>query len=172
VVNEKVVQTRLAVLEDRVSTVDGAPAADSPDKVARKGEDSPGKAEAERAPPAVAKSPFVPIETGSIAAKEETRGEIVFGAPVVTRAGQEFAVQLAAAPSVNALRQSWGQLTERHAGALASLQPRVVAPRGEGGIYRLLAGPFASKADAERICSELRVGAKACFATPYTGAPL
>jgi hypothetical protein len=169
VVNEKVAQTRIAALEDRV----GPPAVDGSDKVV-KAEDSPGKAAAEGPAPSVAKPPFVPIETGSIGAKEkeEAREEIVFGAPVVTRAGQEFAVQVAAAASINTLRQSWGQLTERHAGALAKLQPRVVAPRTDGGIYRLLAGPFTSKADAERICSELRVGPKACFATPYVGTPL
>jgi hypothetical protein len=48
----------------------------------------------------------------------------------------------------------------------------VVAPRAEGGAYRLLAGPVPTKADAERICSELRVGPKGCFATPYAGVPL
>ncbi len=121
--------------------------------------------------------PFVQIETGSISpkpstAKPETKAEIVFGEPVVTRGGREFAVQLGASPSVQVLRQSWGRLSERHADTLTSLQPRVVAPRSQGGAYRLLAGPFDSKAEAERICSELQVGAKACFATGYAGAPL
>ena len=51
--------------------------------------------------------PPVPLETGSIAAKEE----ITFGEPTVTRAGPiAFAVQLAAGPSLPGLRQSWGQL--------------------------------------------------------------
>ncbi len=197
VINEKVVQTRLTALEERVSTIDGPqqssqqpsrqptaaaptgltatvpgirvldttprsvndprPAADSPVKI----QESPAQT--------VAPAPFVPIETGSIPAN----AEIVFGEPVVTPAKQtEFAVQLGAAPSLQALRQSWGQLAERHAGALGPLQPRVVAPRSEGGAYRLLAGPVPTKAEAERICSELRVGPKGCFATPYAGAPL
>ena len=81
-------------------------------------------------------------------------------------------MQLAAGPSLEGLRQSWGQLSERHAGALSTLQPRVVPPRSEGGLYRLLAGPVRTKADAERICSQLGVGPKACFATTYTGSPL
>jgi hypothetical protein len=63
-------------------------------------------------------------------------------------------------------------LSGRHAGTLGTLKPRVVAPRGDGGVYRLLAGPLPTKADAERICSQLGVGAKACFATQYAGAPL
>jgi cell division septation protein DedD len=207
VATEKVVETRLTALEGRVTTVDGsqssptaAGAGDGADNVARKAGDlpavgAPGKAPGETTAPPVAKPPFVPIETGSIASKdtggvaskgtgsidtgsiaskdkEEAKEEIVFGEPVVRREGQEFAVQLAAASSVGALRQSWDQLSERHAGALGRLQPRVVSPRSEGGIYRLLAGPLPTKADAERICSELRAGPKGCFATRYSGAPL
>jgi hypothetical protein len=179
--NEKVVKTRLTALEDRVSTIDGAPSpgADSsaPGKNAPKeGEpaagDTSGKAKAEIGAPHAVKPPFLPIETGSISPKEEPKAEIVFGEAVVTRGGQEFAVQLAAAPSLGALKQSWGRLAERHVDALGSLRPRVVAPRADGGIYRLIAGPLPTKADAERVCSELRIGPKACFPTPYTGAPL
>jgi hypothetical protein len=113
--------------------------------------------------------PSPPIETGSIPPK----AEIVFGEPVVTRAsGPEMAVQLAAGPSLQSVRQSWELLSGRHGGTLGTLKPRVVAPRGEGGVYRLLAGPLPTKADAERICSQLGVGAKACFATQYAGTPL
>jgi hypothetical protein len=183
--NEKVIKTRVTALEERVSTIDGAPPPPATDggpqsKAAPKeGDPSPGDGSAKQAetappttPPAIKVVPSVPIETGSISPKEEAKEEIVFGEPVVTRGGQEFAVQLAAAPSLNALKQSWGQLAERHAGALANLKPRIVSPRAEGGIYRLIAGPLPTKADAEHICSELRVGPKACFATLYTGAPL
>jgi cell division septation protein DedD len=137
----------------------------------------------------VSPPPGVMIETGSIAntmsvaskeksvaSKEKSvapKAEIVFGEPVVTPAGQtQFAVQLAAASSLQALKQSWGELAERHGDALGSLRPRVAAPRSEGGFYRLLAGPVPTKADAERICSQLGVGPKACFATAYTGSPL
>jgi hypothetical protein len=184
--NEKVVKTRLSALEERVSTI-GSTADDAKDKtVPDGGEPTPGdagKPQADTAPPpgdktsdATAdktgdKTP-VSIETGSLPPKAEAREEIVFGAPVVTKGGTEFAVQLAAAASLSTLKQSWGQLAERHAEALGSLRPRVVAPRTDGGIYRLIAGPLATKADAERICAELRVGPKACFPAPYAGAPL
>jgi hypothetical protein len=106
-------------------------------------------------------------------AVEKPREEIVFGEPVVTRAdAPELAVQLATGPSPQALKQSWGQLSEQHAG-LSSLQPRVVAPRGKGRNYRLIAGPVATEADAARICSELRAaGARSCLVTSYAGAPL
>ena len=112
--------------------------------------------------------PPVPLETGSIAPKEE----ITFGEPTVTRAGPiAFAVQLAAGPSLPGLRQSWGQLRERH-GSLASLEPRVVPPRSDGGPYRLLAGPFATRADADRVCTEMGVGRNGCYVTTYIGTPL
>jgi hypothetical protein len=187
--NEKVMKTRVTALEERVSTIDGAPPPQPPppatdggvqSKAApTEGEPSAGDASSKQpeappstTPPVVKVVPSVPIETGSISPKEDAKEEIVFGEAVVTRGGREFAVQLGAAPSLTALKQSWGQLAERHAGALANLKPRVVSPRGEGGIYRLIAGPLPTKADAERVCSELRVGPKACFATPYAGAPL
>lgn len=112
--------------------------------------------------------PPIPLETGSISPKEE----ITFGEPVVTRTGPiAFAVQLAASPSLQGLRQSWGQLRDRH-GSLAALEPRVVAPRNDGGPYRLLAGPFATKTDADRVCSEMGVGRNGCYVTTYIGTPL
>jgi cell division septation protein DedD len=190
--NEKVVKTRLSALEDKVSTIGTPSEGEAKDKDTAKEADAAGvtlgdaaaKSQAETVSPSPEKAgekvgdktadrpPFVPIETGSLQPKAEVKEEIVFGEPVVTKGGQEFAVQLAAAPSLNALKQSWGQLSERHAGALGSLRPRVISPRSEGGIYRLIVGPLPSKADAERVCSELRVGPKACFATPYAGVPL
>ena len=110
----------------------------------------------------------MPLETGSIAPKEE----ITFGEPVVTRTGPiAFAVQLAAGPSLQGLRQSWGQLRERH-GSLAALEPRVVPPRSDGGPYRLLAGPFPSRAEADRVCAEMGVGRNGCYVTTYIGTPL
>ena len=120
------------------------------------------------APSITHEGPPVPLETGSLASKEE----ITFGEPVVTKAGgSTFAVQLAAGPSLDGLRHSWGQLRDRH-GALATLEPRVVAPRNESGPYRLLAGPFASKAEADRVCNELNVGRRGCYVTSYIGTPL
>jgi hypothetical protein len=187
--NEKIVKTRLSALEERVSSIDTTPPPSATDgtkvtdgsKPAQKdGEppagDAQGKVKAETAPAPQVTRPVVPIETGSIVPKpeikQEAKEEIVFGEPVVTRGGKEFAVQVAAAASLSALKQSWGKLAERHAGTLGRLRPRVVGPRGDGGSYRLLAGPLATKADAERICSTLGIGPKACIPTPYTGVPL
>jgi SPOR domain len=185
VVQDKAVQSRLTALEERVATIETpqapsvpAPKAKAPaEKVSRKLPDTITTAHILNAPrPETAQPPTpkadarsAPIETGSIASTEE----ITFGEAVVVPAGKTtFAVQLAAGPSLQGLKQSWGQLVERHGGPLAALQPRVVAPRTEGGPYRLLAGPIPTKADADRICTELGVGRSGCFATPYTGVPL
>lgn len=131
-------------------------------------QEGPAPAPVPSAPSFKHDGPPVPLETGSIGSKEE----ITFGEPTVTRAGPiAFAVQLAAGPSLPGLRQSWGQLRERH-GALASLEPRVVPPRSDGGPYRLLAGPFATRADADRVCTEMGVGRNGCYVTTYIGTPL
>lgn len=107
------------------------------------------------------------IETGSIGAPT-----ITFGEPEVTPARQAYAVQLAAGPSLDALRLSWSLLRERHGSALGTLQPRFVPPRAEGGPYRLLAGPFQSKAEADKACTDMGVNRKSCFSTTYVGQPL
>lgn len=183
--NEKSSQSRLTALEERVAGIEpphtppATAPSPKPDKTARKLPDdvttadilAKTKEETPTPPPAkaVPPPPAEPIQTGSINSKDD----IVFGEAVVTPATQkDFAVQLAAGPSLPLLRESWGQLLERHGSALATLKPRIVAPRSEGGIYRLLAGPVPTKADADRICAELGGGPKACFVTAYAGSPL
>lgn len=185
---QNAVTTRLSAVEEKLATMQtAAEAVETPAKgkiserhqrkspepkiIAR----APQETAAPAAPPSLPQPTFkedgppVPLETGSIASKET----ITFGEPVVTRSGGQiaFAVQLAAGPSLPGLRQSWSQLRERH-GALAGLEPRVVPPRNDGGPYRLLAGPFTSRADADRVCTEMGVGRNGCYVTTYIGTPL
>ena len=184
---DKEITTRLSAVEERLTTIHMAAESTEPSngkskaagKDPRKRPDHmtarminvPGEpAQPPPAPSIKHEGPPVPlVETGSIPAKEE----ITFGTPVVTRAGSAaaFAVQLGAGPNLDGLRQSWGQLRERH-DALATLEPRIVPPRSEGGPYRLLAGPFSNKADADRVCSELNAGRKGCYVTTFGGTPL
>lgn len=195
VVNENVVQSRLTALEERVATIDAPqPAGDSPqppqatepnaklpDKTARKGpethttadilakaEDAPEPPAPPPAPPKAKTPPAAPIETGSIPSKAEA----IFGKAIVTPAARtDFAVQLAAGP-LQMVRRSWWQLLKRYRGSLAALKPRIAAPGPGSGIYRLLAGPIPTKADAERICEQMNAGPEHCFAAAYTGTPL
>lgn len=195
---DKVVQTRLTALEGRVSDMTqpaAAPVAAAPAPlVAGKGKvaerpqpKSPGAAKgAEKAEPAAAATRVMsavmsvpdqaekpapeaapPIETGSIAS-----ATITFGEPVVTRSNTNFAVQLGAGRSVEALKLSWSLLLDQHGDALSPLQPRVIAPRAGGGSYRLVAGPFDSRAEAEKICAAMALSRNKCFSTVFMGEPL
>jgi len=177
---DKTVQSRLSVLEERVATIDAAQAAAATGSKAKAVEKPPRKISDARVTPHIINAPppgdraeapkvEAPLETGSIPASKE----IVFGAPVVTpSAAKTYGVQLAAGPSLDGLRQRWGQLVELHGGSLSTLQPRVVPPRTDGGAYRLVAGPILTKGDADRLCADMGVARNACFATPYTGSPL
>ena len=122
------------------------------------------------------------VETGSIVppaqpapapASPAAAPTITFGAPVVTptKSSTTYAVQIGAGNSREAVRSSWNQLTNKHA-ALQGLEPRVVAPKAEGGKFRLMAGPFPSKAEAERVCADMGVGRTGCFSTTFGGEPL
>jgi sporulation related protein len=192
---ERAAQARLAALEERVTTLATPPpepavtarqrtgadkrktASETPRPTAHiitvtespKAAPAPKGEEPAEAPKAAPSQEAPKIETGSIVPAAPT---ITFGEPEVTPVKQAFAVQLAAGPSLDALRLSWNLLRERHGAALASLQPRFVPPRAEGGPYRLLAGPLPSKADAEKVCADMGVGRKGCFSTGYIGQPL
>lgn len=181
-------QSRLAALEERVSTLATPPpvavitvpsakqkAADKAKVTAEK------RASEQRAtsrivtvvpePPAAAEPPAAPpkLETGSIPAAPPA---ITFGEPEVTPVRQTYTVQLGAGPSLDALRMSWLALRDQHGNALASLQPRYVAPRNGNGPYRLVAGPLTSKADADKVCADMGLGRDTCFATTALGQPL
>lgn len=192
---ERTLQSRLAAVEERLATLPSSVTTSMPANISPKRAEAKApevKAPDKAAPKATAKAPqkarmiavpeepagatsatetnpveAKPIETGSI-----TQPEIVFGEAVVTRAEQQYAVQLDSAGSLDALRMRWGLLAERYGSTLATLQPRYVAPRAQGGTYRLLAGPLTSAADAKAICGELRAQLPACSATDFRGEPL
>ena len=177
---DKRVETRIVALEERIATPPVASAASpAADKVADKEKAKADKAHktgaahplqrASESQPAPAHQDAAPLATGSIGSPP-----IKFGAPVVTPSpAPPFAVQLAAGPSLEAIRQSWSQLRERHAASLSALEPHFVPPRADGtGHFRLVAGPLPTRADAERLCTELGVGRQGCFATTFVGQPL
>ena len=82
-------------------------------------------------------------------------------APAATASGN-WRVQLGAFSNrANASRQ-WSKV-QRRVGALASLQP---AYTSAGALTRLRAGPFASRAAADRVCAAVRAAGEACIAVP------
>jgi sporulation related protein len=120
-------------------------------------------------PPAAADTPAAKLETGSIPASSPP---ITFGDPEVTPVRQAYTVQLVTGPSLDALQMNWLALRDQYGDALGSLQPRFVAPRNGKGPYRLVAGPLTSKADADKVCADMRLGRDTCFATTAMGQPL
>lgn len=181
---DKAVNSRLTSVEERLATVEAEPPAANKAKVPDKSQDKTQRKPSEGRPsarvisvpqgeasPSSAKTegPPVPLETGSIAQPDQ----ITFGEVVVTPAAQaQFGVQLGSHASLEGLRERWDQLRQQHRGQLATLEPRIVPPRTGGGAYRLLAGPFPTKAQADRACTDMGLGRPGCFATPYTGTPL
>ncbi|MFO1073850.1 MAG: SPOR domain-containing protein [Geminicoccaceae bacterium] len=62
------------------------------------------------------------------------------------------------------LTQAWAQLKQRYPAALASADPRIErTDTTTGPLYRLQAGPYASRDDAAGACSTIRAGGGQCF---------
>lgn len=199
---ERQTQSRLAALEERVAGTNAPVASNAAQPKQKAVEKSDKKAKDKAADRSTSrlsrlenedeKDPFEQrpeaerVETGSIVPPAQpapppaaapvaapVAPTITFGAPVVTptKASTTYAVQIAAGNSLEAIRSSWTQLSNKHA-ALQGLEPRVVAPKAEGGKYRLMAGPFPSKTEAERVCLDMNVGRTGCFSTTFGGSPL
>ena len=81
-------------------------------------------------------------------------------------AGGDYAVQLGAFRTAAAAEAGWKLLSGKHAGQLGQLSHYVVPVElGEKGrLYRLQAGPFASRAQADEKCPELKRLAVDCLA--------
>jgi uncharacterized protein len=126
------------------------------------------------------------IETGSVARTVAPPSPPTAAAPVAApvminvakaitpaakpRSGGATAVQIAAGPSVDALRLNWMLLSDRHSNVLKPLEPRFVSDTV--GVYRLVAGPFASPADAQRACADLKARGASCQTTEFGGEAL
>ncbi|HXF55353.1 MAG TPA: SPOR domain-containing protein, partial [Hyphomicrobiaceae bacterium] len=110
-----------------------------------------------------------PIATGAIS---PPAAPIALGAAKVTPPppARTLGIELSGGESLEALRLGWEQLTRQHAQVLAGLSPRYrTALQGEEQPLRLVAGPFASQADANRACAQLRSKQVACRVGAYTG---
>jgi hypothetical protein len=86
--------------------------------------------------------------------------------------GPPVALQLATAPSLDALRLSWQLLQERHSSIVRGLEPRFVETPGDPPSYRLLAGPRTSSDEANKLCERLRSRRVTCAVVPFAGRAL
>ncbi|MFQ5346551.1 MAG: SPOR domain-containing protein [Rhodothalassiaceae bacterium] len=91
-------------------------------------------------------------------------------APAVDLA-DAWKLQLAAFRSERAAQALWQQLAAQAPDLVSGLEHRIlIADRGEKGVfYRLLIGPFASRAEAERRCHALEAAGQACFPVAPSG---
>jgi hypothetical protein len=78
---------------------------------------------------------------------------------------------VASGPSLDAMRLSWSVLSQNHGGALGPVEPRV-QQAGDGSIFQLIAGPYATDADAAKACATLRARGVTCRMADFGGAAL
>ena len=138
----------------------------------------PAERRADQAPPAAAPkaapvreaAPTAPIATGAL--PPPASRPIAFGPAKVAPAPalRTLGIELTGAESIEALRVGWDQLARQHNQVLRGLTARYrTAVQGEEQPLRLVAGPFASQADANRACTQLRSKQIACRVGAFTG---
>jgi len=85
--------------------------------------------------------------------------------------GEQFGVSLGPDASIDAVRRRWGALSARYPQALGKLSPRALRQNG-GALVDLVAGPFATRAEADHACATLADQGFACDTTIFGGEPL
>lgn len=142
--------------------------------------------------PALASGPSAEIVTGSLprtakpaeAPKQrdqgETRGPPTTGtgeaaaAPAATPAPkpEPVALRLGTGPSLDALRLNWQLLQEGHRDALKPLRAKYIEAAADPQTFRLIAGPVASRGEAQRMCERLKARRVTCEIGAFDGEPL
>ena len=95
-----------------------------------------------------------PIKTGSVLAGAGKAGLLI-----------------ASGPTFDSVRVSWNVLSHKYGPVLGSLEPRIL-PASDGSAFHLIAGPFATEADAQKACATLKTQGVGCRPTEFTGAAL
>jgi cell division septation protein DedD len=100
-----------------------------------------------------------PIAAPPVSATPRPATRPAVSAPVRATSGGKWRVQLGAFGTEAKARALWTSLEGRYP-SLSSLQPFLVKA---GAVTRLQAGPFATKAEADRACGVVSSGGQACF---------
>lgn len=115
--------------------------------------------------PANPAAPAVWARSGSVASLEPAPSSIAppSRAAAAAAAGG-YRLQLVALKSDSVVNQAWSQLQRRHPGVLGGLAPSVERVATTGGtMYRLQAGPFASRSAATEACVAMQAQGGQCF---------
>lgn len=110
-------------------------------------------------PPATPAAAPAPVASGWATSSKATKS-----APV--------AIQLSTGPSLDSLRLSWQLLTEENRATLKTLLPRYVEIGADPSTYALIAGPIASRDEAQKTCARLKARRVTCTISAYEGDPL
>ncbi len=109
--------------------------------------------------PVPAPGPITPGVTYAPTPTPVPAAPVATPAPVRAVAGGDWRVQLGAFSDENKAKTLWTKL-EGSVSALAGLQPYLVRA---GGITRLQAGPFATQAQADSMCSSVKASGNDCI---------
>ncbi len=113
-----------------------------------------------------------PVPAGAVnAVRTGTLAEVpaAGGAQAAPRARPGLLI--ASGPSLDSVRLSWSVLSQNHGAVLGPVEPRIM-PAGDGSAFQLIAGPYATEADAAKACSNLRARGVTCRPADYAGASL
>ena len=120
----------------------------------------------DKAPGAAAPRPTPAAAAGKLALPPpaDTPAAAATPAPAAPARTGAFAVQLAAVPEADQVTAEWRRLVRRfpQLDQLALQAPQAVEVAGKGTFYRVLAGPFASRAEADATCARLRKAGASC----------
>jgi hypothetical protein len=121
-------------------------------------------------PPAEEKTAEVPMPPVRVAAAPASEP----AAEPPSSAKIEFGVDLGAASSMEALRMHWAAVKANYGPLLAGLHPLVSEhpKQPSGAIYRLVAGPLPSAAEAAKLCARFPVTRTGCRPAKFDGAEL
>lgn len=153
------------------------PVAVSPLPPAEEEDATSGEAAAPSPPAATEDAPAATEEAATPAAPETTPApepatesaalDPINLPPAANDGSTRYGIEIGTVAKQDALRPLWREFLTNHAALVAGLQPRrVLAPDKK---WRLIAGPFASAAEAAQACALFKKASRPCEATVYAG---
>lgn len=117
-------------------------------------------------PQAAPASPPLPAPAPAVAATTA-----VAAAPPAAAPRQDVGVDLGGHRNLTQLRKAWSDLAARQPRLVQNITPLAQVRDGDQIELRLVAGPFATAAEAARYCIQAKAAGLACATAPYTGQP-
>ena len=138
---------------------------------------APGKTDRETAPaaapPATPPPPAEPARAANAAADATKVTTTTTSTATLPPSGGVAAIDLGGHRSLQALRKSWTDMSERYAEFGTGIEPLARLRETDTGMeVRLVAGPYPTPSDAAKTCTRMRALGVACAVTGYTGQPL